>query len=119
MAHPLGFRHHIPHGVVCGLLLPYTMDYNIEFTVPKYAHIAQLLDIDTRGMDAHTAAEKAVERVRELVVSVGIPMHLGQFGVQEGDLPMIVTESLPSGSLKHNPRPLKGGDVYAILVSAL
>jgi alcohol dehydrogenase class IV len=119
MAHPLGYRHHIPHGVVCGLLLPYTMDYNIEFASAKYAHIAQLLDIDTRGMDAHTAAERAVERVRELVVSVGIPMHLSQFGVQKGDLPVIVEESLPSGSLKHNPRPLEAGDVHSILVSAL
>jgi hypothetical protein len=32
---------------------------------------------------------------------------------------LIIEESLPSGSLKHNPRPLKGSDLDAILSAAL
>jgi len=119
MAHPLGCRYHIPHGTVCGLLLPYVMDYNVEYAATKYAHIAQVLGISTEGMDTLTAAAQAAERARELVTSVGIPMRLGPLGVKHEDLDLIAEESLPSGSLKHNPRPLLKEDVLAILQEAL
>jgi alcohol dehydrogenase class IV len=119
MAHPLGYRYRIPHGVVCGLLLPYTMDYNIDYAEAKYAQVAGFLGLDARGMDSHTAAIRAAERARELVSKVGIPAHLGEFGVKEEDLQVIAKESMPSGSLKHNPRPLAVEDVIAILTAAL
>ena len=119
MAHPLGYRFHIPHGVVCGLLLPYTMAYNLEYAVDKYASVARLLGVDARGLDQAAAAERAVERVRDLLVAVDTSMHLRRFGVEEDDLPLIATESMPSGSLRHNPRPLSEEDVQAILRAAL
>ena len=119
MAHPLGYRYHIPHGLLCGLLLPYTMDYNIAYATEKYARVASLLGIDTRGLDDHTAARQAVERARALVAAVGIPTHLRTLGVVEEDFPIIAQASLPSGSLKHNPRPLAAQDVQAILAAAL
>jgi alcohol dehydrogenase class IV len=119
MAHPLGYRFQIPHGVVCGLLLPYTMDYNVDYATEKYARIAGLLGIDTRGMADPAAARRAAARARELVEAVGIPSHLSTFGVNKKDLPLIAEESMPSGSLKHNPRPLSTEDVVAILASAL
>jgi alcohol dehydrogenase class IV len=119
MAHPLGYRYHIPHGMVCGLLLPYVMDYNVEYAAAKYAHVAQLLGIDTASMDTLTAAAQAAERARELVTSVGIPVHLESLGVRQEDLGTIADESMPSGSLKHNPRPLQKADVQAILEEAL
>jgi len=119
MAHPLGYRHHIPHGVVCGLLLPYTMAYNLEYAADKYASVARLLGVDARGLNAAAAAERAVERVRELLVAVDIPMHLRAFGVEQDGLALIAAESMPSGSLKHNPRPLGEEDVQAILRAAL
>jgi alcohol dehydrogenase class IV len=119
MAHPLGYRYQIPHGAVCGLLLPYTMAYNLDYAAPKYAQVARLLGLDTRGISERDAAEKAVERVTELGRAVGIPSHLAPFGVKREDLPAIAQESLPSGSLKHNPRPLEAADVEAILSDAL
>jgi alcohol dehydrogenase class IV len=119
MAHPLGYRYHISHGIVCGLLLPYTMDYNLDYTTPKYAQIAGFLGLDTRGMDARAAARRAVEHVRDLTAKIGIPSHLRAFGVSEEDLALIAQESMPSGSLKHNARPLAVEDVIAILRAAL
>ena len=119
MAHPLGGHYHIPHGVVCGLLLPYTMAYNLPCTVAKYAEIAALLGENITGLSAQAAAERAVERVRELVTQIGVPLHLREFGVREENLDLIIEESLPSSSLKHNPRPLDAEDVRNILLAAL
>jgi len=119
MAHPLGARYHIPHGVVCGLLLPHTMAYNVDYALDKYARVAQMLGVDTKGMGTRAAARAAVERARKLVAGVGVPKHLGDYGVKVEDFPVIAQESLPSGSLKHNPRPLAGEDIEAILAAAL
>lgn len=118
LAHPLGERFHIPHGAVCGLLLPYVMAYNLNYTNEKYAITARLLGVDTTGMSEAQAAQAAVDAVRALFQSIGIPSRLSPFGVTQDDFATIVAESLPSGSLKHNPRPLGAQDVEAILAIA-
>ena len=119
MAHPLGSRYGIPHGAVCGLLLPYTMAYNADHAVAKYATVARLLGVDTSGLGDEEAAHRAVDQVRELMREIGIPEHLSAFGVTRDGFDRIIEESLPSGSLKHNPRRLGWDDVAAILGAAL
>lgn len=119
MAHPLGERFHIPHGVICGLLLPWVMTYNLDYAKTKYATIARLLGIDTQKMSDEQAAQAAIQAIRALFAEIGIPDRLSPLGVTPADFPTIIQESLPSGSLKHNPRPLKAGDVEAILKMAM
>jgi len=119
IAHPLGCRYNIPHGVICGLLLPYLMEYNLGYALDKYAHIAQLLGEDTRGMATKEAAIRSIEAVRRILKEIGIPMRLRLFGVEEADFPAIIAQSLPSDSLKHNPRPLGEDDVRLILERAM
>jgi alcohol dehydrogenase class IV len=119
MAHPLGSHYHLPHGVVCGVLLPYTMEYNVRFATEKYAVVARLMGEITDHLTPEAAAQKAVARVRELLRQVDIPVHLRELGVTGTKFDLIVKESLPSGSLKHNPRPLVAEDVRRILEAAL
>lgn len=120
MAHPLGERFRIPHGVVCGLLLPFVMEYNLGYANEKYAAVARLLvGANERDMTETQAAHAAIEAVRALFARIGIPSNLASLGVTRADFPVIIEESLPSGSLKHNPRPLQAQDVEAILLSAL
>jgi alcohol dehydrogenase class IV len=119
LAHPLGVRYAIPHGLVCGLLLPYTMHYNLAYATRKYARVAQLLGEITNHLTPEAAAEKAVGRVRHMLRKVGIVEHLASLGVQRADFDWIIAESLPSGSLKSNPRPLAAEDVRCLLEAAL
>ena len=119
LAHPLGSHYHIPHGTVCGLLLPYTMAYNLDYATAKYATTARLLGEGVEGLTTEEAARRAVDRVRELMAAVGIPSHLREFGVAADGLDAIIQQSLPSGSFKHNPRPLGPEDARRILEAAL
>jgi alcohol dehydrogenase class IV len=117
IAHPLGGHYRIPHGVVCGLLLPHVMEYNLECAAAspgaeKYAHIAQLLG------QAGTPSQ-AVQAVWTLLSRIDIPQHLAPLGVRREDFPALIEESLPSGSLKSNPRPLQAADVRRILERAM
>jgi alcohol dehydrogenase class IV len=119
IAHPLGARHHIPHGVACGLLLPYVMAYNVTYATDKYARISRALGIGTGGQDPVSAAEGVVDAVRELLARVNMPQHLSRYGVSRESFAAIIQDSLSQGSLKSNPRPLAAQDVEAILSAAL
>ena len=119
MAHPLGSHFDIPHGAVCGLLLPHTMCYNLDYAKEKYATVGHLMGLPTRAANPNDNALETVDHVQELLLRIGVPEHLSAFGVTVDDFPAIIAESLPSGSLKHNPRPLAAQDVQAILEMAL
>ncbi|MHB9031783.1 MAG: iron-containing alcohol dehydrogenase family protein [Anaerolineae bacterium] len=119
MAHPLGSHFHIPHGMVCGLLLPYIMRYNLDYAEVKYARIAGLFTGNQVRGSVRTLAEYALELVQGLLKAIHIPEHLAQFGVREEHLDLVIRETMPSGSTKHNARPLTEADVRNILVSAL
>ncbi len=119
LAHPLGARYGIPHGTVCGLLLPYVMAYNLPAAAERYARVSALLGIDVSSLSMEAAAEQGVARVRALFQQVGIPSHLAPYGVTEDAFDALAAEALAQSSLHFNPRPLQAEDVRAILASAL
>ncbi len=119
LAHPLGYRYHISHGVICGLLLPYVMEYSLEYAPDKYAQVAQLLGVVTERMSPQEAAQQAVEAVRRITAKIGIPTRLRPFGVKAEDFGVLIEKALPSGNLRNNPRPLGADDLQAILQRAL
>jgi alcohol dehydrogenase class IV len=118
MAHPLGIRFGIPHGTICGLLLPHVMAHSLAWAEGKYGQVAQWLGADVSDLPAAGAAQQAVEEVRRLLSEIELPLRLRDLGVARSDFPLIIEESLPSGSLKHNPRPLGAADLQAILSAA-
>ena len=75
--------------------------------------------IYTRGMSEEEAARESVNAVERILEAMEVPRHLSPFGVVEDDFEIIIQESLPSGSLKHNPRPLGSEDIRRILLEAL
>jgi len=118
LAHPLGYHYHIPHGVLCGLLLPYVMEYSLEYVPDRYAQVAQLLGLDTQGATPHEAARQAAQTAREITRKVGIPDRLRTFDVKPEDFGQIIHESLPSANLKSNPKLLEAQDLQIILERA-
>ena len=103
IAHPLGARYGIPHGLVCGILLPPAMRLNSTVSREKLDLISQIV-----GQDAITFVEGLLERV-------GVPADLREYNLAEEDFPAIVAESMPSGSLKANPKTVAEQDVLEIL----
>jgi alcohol dehydrogenase class IV len=111
LAHPTGAHFGIPHGVVCAILLPHVMRFNLEVRRGKYAEIAT-------AMGAEPAAERAIERVEELLSRLELPGGLSHFGVKEGDLERVAGDARGS-SLNNNPRPTTKEDLIGILRAAL
>ncbi|HEX2954575.1 MAG TPA: iron-containing alcohol dehydrogenase [Bacillota bacterium] len=115
LAHPIGIRYKQPHGKVCAVLLPMVMRYNMPVACEKYAELAKALELIGPGMDQVDQAVQFVRFVMSLNKSLAIPQHLRELGLLREDFEKIVEESLPSGSLKANPRPVTADELTTIL----
>lgn len=119
LGHTLGSRFHVPHGVAMGVLLPYVMEFNLSASLPKYATVAQILGVETRGLSLQEAAEKGVEAARNLVADIGISLHLRDLGVPREALEDMATATLDvTRLLANNPRQLTLDDSRSIWENA-
>jgi alcohol dehydrogenase class IV len=118
IAHPLGLKYHLPHGLVCGVLLPYIIEFNLNFATAKYSAIAGVMGGLLRGLDKERAAKICIDKTKQLLVEVGFPWKLRELGVNPEDFPQLARDSMPSGSLKANPRVVSEDDVITILKKA-
>ncbi len=109
LAHPLGFRYNIPHGKICGTLLPWVIEYNMEIRAEKYALIAkELAELDL--FSTYQPEAPAVENARRLAAMLKeflsrlqVPLRLQDLGVAKEDFDWII-ENTKGGSVNANPR---------------
>lgn len=115
MAHPLGAHYDTPHGVANALLLPYVMEYNAQSAAaPKYIHIAKAMGVDTAGMSEAEGVRAAVDAVRSLSLSIGIPQQLHEINVREEDLHQLAIDAFNDVCTGGNPRPTSVEDIEAL-----
>jgi alcohol dehydrogenase class IV len=119
-AYPIGAEFHIPHGVANSIMLVPVMEFNMFGNLSKFAEMADIYGESTEGLNEEKAARAAVGAMRKLAGDLKIPDHLGDFGVQEKDIP-----SLAEGVMKvtrllaNNPRELSQADAEEIYRSVL
>ncbi len=85
MAHTLSAHYDTPHGVVCAMLLPISMEFNQEYTGDRLREVARAMGV--KGVDAMSQEEyrtAAIRAVRTLSADVGIPAVLDK--IKEEDL---------------------------------
>ena len=115
MAHPLGAHYDTPHGVANALLLPYVMDYNAASPAsPKYIHIAKAMGVNTVGMTESEGIRAAVDAVRNLSLSIGIPQKLHEINVREEDLHQLAIDAFNDVCTGGNPRATSVEDIEAL-----
>jgi lactaldehyde reductase len=119
MAHPLGAFYDTPHGLANALLLPYVMEYNAQSpAAPKYKDIAKAMGVDTEGMNDAEGVKAAIDAVKALSASIGIPTKLSEIGVKEEDLPDLAVAAFNDVCTGGNPRPTSVEDILIIYKTA-
>ena len=130
-AHPIGIKHDLPHGLICGLLLPHVMKFNlkIENVIEKYAWIARLFhgqrilhDEGSSSKDLPNEkkkqAEWVIEKIKDIFDYINLPLHLSDVGINEENIDDIVKDTTGS-SLANNPRDTDKSSLKKILLNAL
>jgi alcohol dehydrogenase class IV len=118
IAHQIGGALDLPHGLLNAILLPHVMRFNAETQADRYVDVASALGIETDGLDASTAAERAIERVEQLNLTLGIPSGLREIGVDPADFDAFALSALRDAYIATNPRPVSERDVRDICVAA-
>jgi alcohol dehydrogenase class IV len=111
MAHALGGRFDLPHGLCNALLLPYVLEYNA-------GACAEPLQAAARTIGA-TNAQRFVEEVWRLVETLIGTVKLRTLGIVEDDLPALVEVALADPCIVTNPRVPVAEDVKALYARAL
>ncbi|MEW5767964.1 MAG: iron-containing alcohol dehydrogenase [bacterium] len=112
LAASLGPVAQAPHGLVCAVLLPYVMEFNLEAVPQKLSMIAAALT----GMPDQ-GPEAAAREVKNLLSDLSISGHLRDLGVAPSDISKIVKGV--SSSAKYNPRPASPEDLTGLLEKAM
>lgn len=110
MATPLG-ELHLHHGTLIGILMPHILRFNRDHAVDAIAKIRTAAEIPA-GVEAH-------DWMRDFTAGIGLPLTLGELGVDAAVLPEIAQKASKDHLSATNPRPATAEDYLNLLRAAL
>lgn len=108
MAHQIGARHHIPHGIANALLLPSVMQFNQLVCGDQYAEMARVLGMNDQG------GTQLPTRIAQLIADIGLPANLKLAGVDSDDFDTLADNALADTCLPGNPRTASHAQIVDI-----
>lgn len=115
IAESLGGVYDLPHGVCNAIFLPHVMEYNMEYSVERYARIAKAMGYCFEN--ELEGAKKAVEAVKQLAIDVNLPLF-SSLNVETNDFERLAEMSAKNISTESNPRPMKKEDYLTVINKA-
>jgi alcohol dehydrogenase class IV len=117
LAHPLGVKGRISHGLACALLLPHVLRFNWIAELNQFLRVALAADWTIRSENSREkdVVLRVIEEVECLLKDVGLPKHLSEISVSLDDVQTIVDEASNSFLNQVNPRQASRKDVEEIL----
>ena len=87
VAHSLGGKYHIPHGLANAVLLPYVLETYGSSIYRKAKDLAVAMHLAGAETDEETAAKRLIAHIRKMNRDMGIAEKLA--GIQKGDIPRL------------------------------
>ena len=114
IAHQLGGRYHITHGLANAVLLPHVLDFSKDKCTARLAELADVAGLETEGKGEAEKADLFIGAVKELSRSLDIPETFEQ--IQRDDFPKIYAEAQKESiSLFGIPKYMTRNDMYGVL----
>ena len=111
MAHALGGRYHVPHGRLCGILLPKIMAVNTA-ALPQYARLARACGLSSAT--DRLSLRNLTDAITRLRTSLGMPSTLKEVGIQTEETGLIA-DILSDACCESNPVPVTEELVRSVL----
>lgn len=120
MAHPLGGRFNIAHGVANAVILPTVMKYNIASpSKHKYRLIYECFGKDTKKLSDDECANLAVREVKALARELDIPKTITELGVPKDAIDILSEDAYHDICTGGNPRETSVEDIKKLYKSLL
>ena len=99
--------------------MPHVCEFNLIACPERYARIAELMGVNTQGLSTTAAAYAAINAIRELSSSIGIPSGLTELGVKPEDLAVMAENAQNDACMLTNPRKATHAQVVEMFKAAL
>ncbi|MGD9489101.1 MAG: iron-containing alcohol dehydrogenase family protein [Calditrichaceae bacterium] len=114
MAHQIGAKYKIPHGMSIALVLPAVMRFNLLVRAERIADIAGAFGEKTEQFSIKEAAFKGIDAVQNLIIEIGLPTRLSEISSEKADFRMMAENALADRSILTNPRTAGIDDIIRI-----
>ena len=113
IAHQLGGKYGIPHGLANALVLPHVLEFCHDEAAGSLAELAVLIGLGQPSEDDGQLAHRFIQAVRDLRTEVGIPDHSEK--LRREDFDEIAALAMAEGDAYPVPRLLDKASVVATL----
>lgn len=113
IAHQLGGKYGIPHGLANSLVLPHILEFCREEAQQRLAELAVLIGVGNEGEDPAALANTFIQAVKDLRTEVGIPDQMDV--IKSEDFEAICELAIKEGAAYPVPRLLDRENVMLIL----
>ena len=116
IAHALGAKFKVAHGIANAIGLPYVVDYNsnLEGVRIKCVEIAKAMNILVEEKSVVQVSQELIQKIMDLSSKINIPT-LKEVGITEDDLVNIAESALKEASMNFTPRPATKDEMVTVL----
>ncbi|WP_346355481.1 iron-containing alcohol dehydrogenase [Azotosporobacter soli] len=119
LAHQLGGKYNLPHGLANGMLLAFVTAFNLTAAPEKYADIAMAMGLTLPDRRPETIAAVLLGALRTLLDSVHVPCGIKTVkGFDPTDIPHLAASALQDVCALTNPRQGSAVELAEILQAA-
>jgi alcohol dehydrogenase class IV len=106
IAHSVGARHHVHHGLANSIALPHVMRFNAQAAAEWYRYAGDAFGVSAEGLSDEAAVDKIASAIELFARECGLPVRYRDLNVPEDDLEAIAEVTLTDGAIVYNPRPV-------------
>jgi len=104
LANPLSAHFNVTHGLAIAVMLPHVVRFNAASVGTLYGDLAA--DARLCNADDPRAGTLLAARLAALAEQAGLPVRLGDCGVERGAIPQLAAEAAQQWTGQFNPRPV-------------
>ncbi|MEM1602127.1 MAG: iron-containing alcohol dehydrogenase [Candidatus Bathyarchaeia archaeon] len=116
LAYSFSVTYKVPHGVSCGMALPYAFKFNMPAIYHKIPQIAEAAGISKDNLPADKLGELVLRKLVNLLIDLNMPRSLRDVNVPEKDIKKIAGKLLTFTRLiQRNPRNVSEEDALKLV----
>jgi alcohol dehydrogenase class IV len=118
LSYAINGRFMVPKSWVSSILLPHVMEFYAGVAAEKLAKVAAFLGEEVSAGAPVEGAARAVEAVRRILGSLGLPTRLRDFDLNLDDMVEAASTARSFDMMNYLPRSISSEDLYELLKSA-